>query len=103
LARYVRDERVIPLEEAVRRLTSLPADNLGLERRGRLAPGQYADVVVFDPSTVQDHGTFERPHQYATGMRDVLVNGQQVLREGEHTGATPGRVIRGRGYRKGPR
>ena len=102
-ARYVRDERVIPLEEVVRRLTSLPADNLGLERRGRLVPGQYADVVVFDPSTVQDHATFERPHQYATGMRDVFVNGQQVLREGEHTGATPGRVIRGRGYRKGPR
>lgn len=103
LARYVRDERVIPLEEAVRRLTSLPADNLGLERRGRLAPGHYADVVVFDPNTIKDHATFERPHQYATGMLHVFVNGQLVLREGEHTGATPGRVVRRRGYRSRPR
>jgi N-acyl-D-amino-acid deacylase len=103
LARYVRDERVIRLEEAVRRLTSLPADNLGLERRGRLAVGQYADVVVFDPDNVHDHATFERPHQYASGMLHVIVNGQHVLRDGEHTGATPGRVVRGHGYRKGPR
>ncbi|HLZ27661.1 MAG TPA: D-aminoacylase [Chloroflexota bacterium] len=99
LAKYVRDERVIPLEEAVRRLTSFPAETLGIRRRGRLAPGNYADVVVFDPTTIQDHATFERPHQYATGVEHVLVNGVPVLRDGEHTGATPGRVVRGPGYR----
>ena len=87
----------------MRRLTSLPADNLGLDRRGRLAPGHYADVVVFDPTTIQDHATFERPHQYATGVQHVLVNGQHVLRDGEHTGALAGRVVRGRAYRGGPR
>jgi N-acyl-D-amino-acid deacylase len=103
LAKYVRDEGVIPLEEAVRRLAALPADNLGLERRGRLVVGNYADVVVFDPATIQDHATFERPHQYATGVVHVFVNGEQVLRDGEHTGATPGRVVRGRGYTRGPR
>jgi N-acyl-D-amino-acid deacylase len=103
LATYVRQEGVVPLAEAVRRLTSLPADNLGLDRRGRLAPGHYADVVVFDPSTIQDHATFERPHQYATGVQHVFVNGQHVLRNGDHTGALPGRVVRGRGYRGGPR
>jgi N-acyl-D-amino-acid deacylase len=103
LAKYVRDQGVLSLAEAVRRLTSLPADNLGLERRGRLAPGYYADVVVFDPRTIQDHATFERPHQYATGVHHVFVNGQHVLRDGEHTGALPGRVVRGRGYRGGPR
>jgi N-acyl-D-amino-acid deacylase len=103
LARYVRDERVISLEEAVKRLTSLPADNLGLERRGRIAAGEYADVVIFDPDAIQDHATFERPHQYASGMLHVFVNGQQVIREGEHTGARPGRVVRGRGYHRGPR
>ena len=99
LARYVRDERVIPLEEAVRRLTSLPAENLKIESRGRLAPGYYADVVVFDPAKVQDHATFEKPHQYSTGVLHVFVNGTQVLRNGEHTGAKPGRVVRGPGYR----
>jgi N-acyl-D-amino-acid deacylase len=103
LAKYVRDEGVVPLAEAVRRLTSLPADNLGLDRRGRLLPGYYADVVVFDPSTIQDHATFERPHQFATGVRHVFVNGEHVLRDGAHTGALPGRVVRGRGYRRGPR
>jgi N-acyl-D-amino-acid deacylase len=103
LARYVRDERVIPLEEAIRRLSRFPADNLGLERRGRLTPGYYADVVVFDPRTIQDHATFERPHQYATGVQHVFVNGVQVLKEGEHTRATPGRVVRGRGYTRGAR
>ncbi len=103
LAKYVRDQGVLSLAEAVRRLTSLPADNLGLERRGRLAPGYYADVVVFDPRTIQDHATFERPHQYATGVHHVFVNGQHVLRNGAHTGALPVRVVRRRGYRGGPR
>jgi N-acyl-D-amino-acid deacylase len=98
LGRYVRDEGVIPLEEAVRKLTSLPATNLGLRRRGSLAPGTFADVVVFDPATIIDHATFEQPHQLATGMVHVFVNGTQVLRNGEHTGATPGRVVRGPGW-----
>ncbi len=94
LGRYVRDERLIPLEEAVRRLTSLPAANLRLEDRGRLQPGHFADVVVFDPAEIQDHATFEKPHQYATGMVHVLVNGVPVLANGEHTGAKPGRVVK---------
>jgi N-acyl-D-amino-acid deacylase len=98
LGRYVRDEKLVPLEEAVRRLTSLPATNLGLRRRGMLRPGFHADVAVFDPARVQDHATFERPHQYSTGMVHVFVNGTQVLRDGEHTGATPGRVVRGPGW-----
>jgi N-acyl-D-amino-acid deacylase len=100
LARYVREERVLTLGEAIRRLAALPAANLGLERRGRLKPGAYADVVVFDPRAIQDHATFDRPHQYASGMQHVFVNGQQVLSKGEHTGATPGRVVRGRGARR---
>lgn len=94
LGRYVRDERLIPLEEAVRKMTSLPAETLGIEHRGRLAPEYYADVVVFDPQTIQDHATFEQPHQYSTGVKHVLVNGQLVLNDGEHTGAKPGRVVR---------
>ena len=77
---------------------SLPAERLGIRERGRLAPGYHADVVVFDPETITDHATFDRPHQYATGVRDVFVNGEQVLRDGEHTGALPGRVVRGPGY-----
>jgi N-acyl-D-amino-acid deacylase len=99
LGRYVREENVIPLEEAIRRLTSLPATNLAIQRRGRLAPGYFADVVVFDPATITDHATFEEPHQLATGMVHVFVNGEQVLRDGEHTGATPGRVVRGPGWK----
>jgi len=99
LGKYTRDEGLISLAEAVRRLAALPADNLRLARRGRLLPGHYADVVIFDPATVQDHATFDRPHQYATGVRDVLVNGVAVLRDGEHTGATPGRVVDGPGRR----
>jgi N-acyl-D-amino-acid deacylase len=99
LGRYVRDEKLVPLEEAVRRLTSLPAENLGLDRRGRLVPGHFADVVVFDPATVADRATYESPHQYAVGVRDVLVNGVPVLRGGEHTGALPGRALRGPGGR----
>jgi N-acyl-D-amino-acid deacylase len=101
LGKYVRDEKLIPLEEAIRRLTSLPADNLKLGRRGRLAPGYFADVVVFDPATIQDHATFAQPHQYATGVIHVLVNGVPVLKDGEHTGATPGRVVRGPGWHQG--
>ncbi|MEZ4518652.1 MAG: D-aminoacylase [Chloroflexota bacterium] len=100
LGRYVRDEALIPLEEAVRRLTSLPADNLRLDRRGRLQPGCFADIVVFDPATIRDHATFAQPHQYATGVHHVLVNGVPVLRDGEHTGATPGRVVSGPGGRR---
>jgi N-acyl-D-amino-acid deacylase len=99
LGRYVRDERALSLEEAVRRLAALPAATLKIERRGQLRPGYFADVVVFDPATVQDHATFEQPHQYATGVRHVLVNGVPVVTEGEHSGATPGRVVRGPGWR----
>jgi N-acyl-D-amino-acid deacylase len=95
LGRYVRDEGVIPLEEAIRRLTSLPAQNLRLQRRGLLEPGYFADVVVFDPARIQDHATYDDPHQYATGVEHVAVNGTLVLRDGEHTGALPGRVVRG--------
>jgi N-acyl-D-amino-acid deacylase len=98
LGKYVRDEKVIPLEEAVRRLTSFPAGNLRIEKRGLLTPGYFADIVIFDPEKVQDHSTFDKPHQYSTGMSHVFVNGVQVLREGEHTGATPGRVVRGPGW-----
>lgn len=101
LGKYVRDEGLVPLEEAVRRLSALPADNLRLDRRGRLLPGHYADIVIFDPATIQDHATFDRPHQYATGVRDVLVNGVAVLLDGHHTGATPGRVVDGPGRRTG--
>ncbi|MFN2446418.1 MAG: amidohydrolase family protein [Vicinamibacterales bacterium] len=100
LGRYVRDEKLVPLEEAIRRLSALPAENLGLGDRGRLAPGLMADIVVFDPGTIRDHATFDKPHQYSTGVVHVLVNGVPVLRDGEHTGATPGRVVRGRGYGK---
>jgi N-acyl-D-amino-acid deacylase len=98
LGKYVRDEQALTLAEAIRRLTSFPAATLGLRRRGSLTPGYFADVVVFDPATVQDHATFAEPHQYATGMRHVLVNGTQVLADGEHTGARPGRVVRGPGW-----
>ncbi|RMF55715.1 MAG: D-aminoacylase, partial [Bacteroidetes bacterium] len=98
LGRYVRDEGLIPLEEAIRRLTTLPATNLGLRRRGALRPGYHADLVVFDPATIRDHATYADPHRYATGVVHVFVNGVQVLRDGEHTGATPGRVVRGPGW-----
>lgn len=98
LGKYVREEKVVALEEAIRRLTAFPASNLGLADRGRLAAGYYADVVVFDPDTITDHATYDEPHQYATGVRDVFVNGVQVLENGEHTGALPGRVVRGPGW-----
>jgi N-acyl-D-aspartate/D-glutamate deacylase len=97
LGRYVRDEGVLPLEEAIRKLTSLPAQNLRLEGRGRLREGFFADVVVFDPDEISDHSTPEDPHRYATGVVHVLVNGTPVISEGEHTGATPGRFVRGPG------
>ena len=97
LGKYVRDEQVISLSEAIRRLTTLPATNLSLKDRGALAEGYFADVVVFDPATIQDHATYSEPHQYATGVQHVLVNGTAVIRNGEHTGATPGRFVKGPG------
>lgn len=97
LGRYVRDEKLVPLAQAIHRLSGLPATNLGLAGRGFLKPGMFADVVVFDPATIADHATFEKPHQYSTGVRDVFVNGTQVLKDGEHTGALPGRALKGPG------
>ena len=97
LGKYVRDEKVISLTEAVRRLTSLPATNLGLKDRGLLKSGMFADVVIFDPQTIADRATFENPHQYSVGVRDVFVNGQHVLKNGQHTGAKPGRALWGPG------
>jgi N-acyl-D-amino-acid deacylase len=94
LGKYVRDESIITLPEAVRRLTSFPAENLGLEGRGRLEEGFFADVVVFDPATISDHATYAEPHRYSTGVQHVLVNGVPVMLDGDHTGATPGRFIR---------
>ncbi len=100
LGKYVRDEKIIPLAEAIRKLTSLPAANLKLDRRGSLKAGYYADIVIFDPEKIQDHATFAKPHQYSTGVVDVLVNGVPVIKEGEHTGAKPGQVVRGPGWKK---
>src|SRR5713226_4897727 len=97
LGKYARDEKVITLSEAVRRLSAQPATNLGLDHRGFLKDGMFADVVVFDPTTIADRATFEKPHQYAVGMKHVFVNGLQVLKDGEHTGATPGRALKGPG------
>ncbi|MGH9368766.1 MAG: N-acyl-D-amino-acid deacylase family protein, partial [Thermoanaerobaculia bacterium] len=99
LGKYVREEKLIPLAEAIRRLSGLPAANLGLDRRGFLQPGMFADAVVFDPATIADRATFEQPQQYAVGVRHVFVNGVQVLKDGEHTGAAPGRALRGPGAR----
>ncbi|MCI0417256.1 amidohydrolase family protein, partial [bacterium] len=87
-------------EEAIRKLTSLPAANLKLEKRGLLKEGYFADIAIFDPATIKDHATFEKPHQFSTGVHHVFVNGVQVLKNGEHTGATPGRVVRGPGWKK---
>ncbi len=97
LGKYARDEKALTLPEAVRRLSALPATNLGLTSRGFIKEGMYADVVVFDPATISDRATFEKPHQYAVGMKHVFVNGQQVLKDGEHTGAKPGRALWGPG------
>jgi N-acyl-D-amino-acid deacylase len=99
LGRYVREQGLVPLEEAIRRLTSFPAENLKIKDRGSLKPGYFADIAVFDPASIIDHATFAEPHQYSTGMVHVFVNGAQVLKDGEHTGALPGRVVRGPGYR----
>jgi N-acyl-D-amino-acid deacylase len=99
LGRYVRDEGVIPLEEAIRKLTTQPAEHLGIQRRGALAPGYFADIVVFDPAAVQDHATFAEPHQLAEGVTHVFVNGVHTVSEGAHTGATAGRVVRGPGWK----
>jgi len=97
LGKYVRDEHVLTLPEAIRKLAALPAANLGLDRRGLIKPGLYADIVVFDPAAIADRATFEQPHQYAVGVRHVFVNGVQVLKDGEHTGRTPGRALWGPG------
>jgi N-acyl-D-amino-acid deacylase len=97
LGKYVRDEKVIPIEEAVRRLTGLPATNLELDRRGFLREGMFADIAVFDPAAIADKATFEKPHQFAVGMKHVFVNGGHVLKDGEHTGAKPGRALWGPG------
>lgn len=99
LGKYVREEKALTLEEAIRKLTSLPASNLKIQNRGQLKPGFFADIVIFNPDTIRDHATFENPHQYATGVEHVFVNGILVLDRGMHTGATPGRVIRGPGWK----
>ena len=98
IGKYARDEHIMPLQEAIRKLSNLPAKNLKLPKRGELKVGHFADVLVFDPAKVGDRATFAAPHQYATGMRHVFVNGVQVLKDGEHTGATPGRFVKGPGY-----
>src|SRR5205807_10552681 len=97
LGKYERDEKVITLTKAIGSLCALPAINLGLDHRGFLKEGTFADVVVFDPATIADHATFEKPHQYATGVKHVFVNGVQVIKDGEHTGAKPGRALWGPG------
>ncbi|HEX8841647.1 MAG TPA: amidohydrolase family protein, partial [Sphingomicrobium sp.] len=102
LGYYVRDQHATTLQDAVRRLTSLPATNLSLRQRGSLKPGFYADVVVFDPATIRDNATFEKPQQLASGVADVFINGVQVLKDGKHTGAKPGRFVRGPGWRGWP-
>ncbi len=99
LGKYVRDEKVIPLKEAIYKLTSLSANKLKIQKRGLLQPGYYADIVIFDPAKVKDNATFEKPHQYSDGMMHVFVNGVQVLKNGEHTGAKPGRFVKGPGFR----
>jgi N-acyl-D-amino-acid deacylase len=97
LGKYVRDEKVLSMTDAIHRLSGLPATNLGLDHRGFLKEGMFADVVVFDPTTITDHATYEKPHQYATGVKHVFVNGVQVIKDGEHTGAKPGRALWGPG------
>jgi len=100
LGRFVREEKLLTVQEAVRKLAALPAENLRLERRGMLRENYFADVVLFDPAKIQDHATYDKPHQYATGMIHVFVNGVQVLKDGNHTGAKPGRFVRGPGARR---
>jgi N-acyl-D-amino-acid deacylase len=103
LGKYVREEQVISFAEAIRRLTSFPAGNLSIRDRGALREGYFADIAIFDPATIQDHATFAEPHQYSTGVHHVIVNGEPVLLDGEHTGATPGRFVKGPGYESGER
>ncbi len=100
LGRYVREEKLLTLQEAVRKLAWLPAQNLRIEGRGKLEKGYFADLAIFDPATIGDRATYEQPHQYSVGMRHVFVNGVQVLRDGEHTGAKPGRAVRGPGWNR---
>lgn len=102
IGKYVRDEKALPLQDAIRRLSAFPAENLKIKDRGYLKPGYFADVVVFNPATVDDHATFDKPHQLATGVMDVFVNGTQVLKDQEHTGAKPGRFVRGPGWKQTP-
>jgi N-acyl-D-amino-acid deacylase len=98
LAKYVRDEKALSLQQAVRKLSGLPAQNLSIKDRGMLRKGYFADVVIFDPRTVQDHSTYEKPHQLATGVDEVWINGVQALHNGTATGAPSGRVVRGRAW-----
>ena len=98
IGKYVGQENVIPLQQAIYKLAKLPADNLKIRHRGQLLPGYFADLLVFDPAQVTDHATYAAPHQYSTGMVHVFVNGQQVLADGEHTGRLPGEVVRGPGW-----
>ena len=100
LGKYVRDEQIISIEEAIRKLTSLPASNLKIKKRGSLSKGYFADLAIFNPEKIQDHATFTDPHQLSSGMVHVFVNGEQVLKDGEHTGAKPGRIVRGPGFKK---
>jgi N-acyl-D-amino-acid deacylase len=99
LGKYVRDEKIISLQEAIHKLSKLPATNLKIKNRGELKTGNYADIVIFDPAKIKDNATFEKPHQYAEGMVHVFVNGIQVLKDGEHTGAKPGRFVKGPGFK----
>ncbi len=102
LGKYVREERTTSLADAIRRLSGFPAENLGIKDRGTLKVGNFADIAIFDPATIGDRATYDRPQQYAVGMRHVFINGVQVLRDGEHTGATPGRVVHGPGWQRCP-
>ena len=99
LGKYTRDEKTMTLQEAIRKLSNLPAKNLNLKNRGELKAGNYADIVIFDPAKIKDNATFEKPHQYAEGMINVFINGVQVLKDGGHTGAMPGRFVKGPGYK----
>ena len=100
IGHYTRDEKLMPLEKAIEKLAKLPASNLHLVKRGTLQTGNFADIIIFDPAKVEDHSTFEKPHQYSTGMLHVWVNGKQVLKDGEHTNATPGKFVKGPGFGK---
>jgi dihydroorotase/N-acyl-D-amino-acid deacylase len=100
LGQYVRDERIIPLEDAIRKMTSAVAERLLIADRGLLRPGMFADVVVFDPATIRENTTYEKPNQLSTGVEEVFVNGVEVVRDGRHTGARPGRIVRGPGWRR---